>query len=215
MSLVALGHVGSSQTRDRPCIPCTGRQMFNPCTSREAQGLGFPRMHLGGPEHSVCSSHEGEPMTAMRCGLWMCDVCSITSVFLSQWQIPACFTFTCLLHIFIFKSSRDQKVCALPGCTGVRKSMLWVVPSLYQEWRCTVEKWGEGTVSILRGGALSLTHTRSPSPSIKCLLWRFWGDSTSSNNLQSQSYFLTFLALALMVLSILEGISQTYKQMYL
>lgn len=152
MSLVALGHVGSSQTRDRPCIPCTGRQMFNPCTSREAQGLGFPRMHLGGPEHSVCSSHEGEPMTAMRCGLWMCDVCSITSVFLSQWQIPACFTFTCLLHIFIFKSSRDQKCVHFLAAQELERACCELFPFYTRsggaQWRSGERElwafWGEG-----------------------------------------------------------------------
>ena len=33
--LVALQHVGSSQTRDRTRVPCTGRQVLNHWTSRE------------------------------------------------------------------------------------------------------------------------------------------------------------------------------------
>ena len=35
-------HVGSSQTRARPRVPCIGRQILNHCTTREAQkGLYF------------------------------------------------------------------------------------------------------------------------------------------------------------------------------
>ena len=33
--LVALWHVGSSQTRDQTCVPCTGRQILNHWTTRE------------------------------------------------------------------------------------------------------------------------------------------------------------------------------------
>ena len=35
MGLVALRHVGSSQTRDRTCVPCIGRWILNHCTTRE------------------------------------------------------------------------------------------------------------------------------------------------------------------------------------
>ena len=138
-----------------------------------------------------------------------------------------CFTFTCLLHIRMFASYLH--VCFTFACLrvgGIRRCVHFLAAQELERACCELFplhtrsrgaqcRGGEGTVSILRGGFISLTHTRSPSPSIKCLLWRFWSDSKSSNNLQSQSYFLTFLALALMVLSILEGISQTYKQMYL
>ena len=34
----ALRHVGSSQTRARTRVPCIGRQIFNHCATREAQG---------------------------------------------------------------------------------------------------------------------------------------------------------------------------------
>ena len=34
--LVAPRHVGSSQTRARTCVPCIGRQIPNPCATREA-----------------------------------------------------------------------------------------------------------------------------------------------------------------------------------
>ena len=34
-------HVGSSQTRARTRVPCTGRQIFNHCATREAQGYYF------------------------------------------------------------------------------------------------------------------------------------------------------------------------------
>ena len=40
--LVAPGHVGSSQTRDRTCVSCVGRLTHNHWTTREA-----PRQHLG------------------------------------------------------------------------------------------------------------------------------------------------------------------------
>ena len=33
--LVALQHVGSSWTRARTCVPCTGRRILNHCTTRE------------------------------------------------------------------------------------------------------------------------------------------------------------------------------------
>ena len=36
MGLVALWHVGSSQTRARTCVPCLGRRILNHCTTREA-----------------------------------------------------------------------------------------------------------------------------------------------------------------------------------
>ena len=39
--LVALRHVGSSQTRARTRVPCIGRQILNHCATREAQGLFF------------------------------------------------------------------------------------------------------------------------------------------------------------------------------
>ena len=35
MGLVALWHVGSSQTMDRTCVPCIGRWILNHCTTRE------------------------------------------------------------------------------------------------------------------------------------------------------------------------------------
>ena len=35
--LVAPRHVGSSQTRARTSVPCTGRQILNHCATREAQ----------------------------------------------------------------------------------------------------------------------------------------------------------------------------------
>ena len=36
MGRAALRHVGSSWTRDWPCVPCTGRQVLNHWTTREA-----------------------------------------------------------------------------------------------------------------------------------------------------------------------------------
>ena len=39
--LVALRHVGSSQTRDRTCVPCIGRQILNPCATTEVPTLFF------------------------------------------------------------------------------------------------------------------------------------------------------------------------------
>ena len=37
----ALRHVGSSQTMDRTCVPCIGRQILNHWTTREAPVLCF------------------------------------------------------------------------------------------------------------------------------------------------------------------------------
>ena len=41
MGLAALKHVGSSQTRARTCVPCTGRQIPNHCAIREVPLIGF------------------------------------------------------------------------------------------------------------------------------------------------------------------------------
>ena len=41
MSLVALWHVESSQTKDETCDPCIGRWIFMHCTTREVQELCF------------------------------------------------------------------------------------------------------------------------------------------------------------------------------
>ena len=39
--LAAPQHVGSSQTRDRTCVPCSSRQILNCRTTREIQGQHF------------------------------------------------------------------------------------------------------------------------------------------------------------------------------
>ena len=39
--LVAPRHVGSSRTRARTCVPCTGRRILNHCATREAQRGSF------------------------------------------------------------------------------------------------------------------------------------------------------------------------------
>ena len=39
--LVAPRHVGSSQTRARTRVPCTGRQILNHCATREARGIFY------------------------------------------------------------------------------------------------------------------------------------------------------------------------------
>ena len=39
--LVALQHVGSSQTRARTCVPCLGRRILNHCATRETPRLIF------------------------------------------------------------------------------------------------------------------------------------------------------------------------------
>ena len=41
MGLVAPRHVGSSWTRARTCVPCTGRRILNHCATREAQDYFF------------------------------------------------------------------------------------------------------------------------------------------------------------------------------
>ena len=47
MGLAALQHVGSSQTRDRTCVPCIGRQILIHCTTREV--LNFTSFNLPPP----------------------------------------------------------------------------------------------------------------------------------------------------------------------
>ena len=37
MELVALWHMGSSQTRDRTCVPCIGRRILTHCITRDVQ----------------------------------------------------------------------------------------------------------------------------------------------------------------------------------
>ena len=41
MGLVALWHVGSSQTRVRTHVPCIGRRIPNHCATKEVQFVGF------------------------------------------------------------------------------------------------------------------------------------------------------------------------------
>ena len=41
--LVAPQHVGSSQTRDRTCVPCIGRRILNHCATREVLHILFLR----------------------------------------------------------------------------------------------------------------------------------------------------------------------------
>ena len=41
MGLVALRHVGSSQTRDWTCVPCAGRRILNRWTTREVPACSF------------------------------------------------------------------------------------------------------------------------------------------------------------------------------
>ena len=41
MGLVAPRHVGSSQTRARTCVPCTGRRILNHCATREVPSFLF------------------------------------------------------------------------------------------------------------------------------------------------------------------------------
>ena len=44
--LVALRHVGSSQTRARTCVPCIGRRIVNHRATREAQQTGLLKKPL-------------------------------------------------------------------------------------------------------------------------------------------------------------------------
>ena len=44
--LVALRHVGSSQTRARTRVPCIGRQILNHCATREALFVDFLMMAI-------------------------------------------------------------------------------------------------------------------------------------------------------------------------
>ena len=46
MSLVAPWHVGSSRTRDRTHVPCTGRQILNHCATREVLFVDFDVSHF-------------------------------------------------------------------------------------------------------------------------------------------------------------------------
>ena len=46
--LVALRHVGSSQTRDQTRVPCIGRWILNHCATREVPTLTFFKTFLGG-----------------------------------------------------------------------------------------------------------------------------------------------------------------------
>ena len=53
---VALRHVGSSQTRARTRVPCTGRQTLNNCTTREAL---FMNLKFTLPQGSTCNGCKG------------------------------------------------------------------------------------------------------------------------------------------------------------
>ena len=54
--LVALRHVGSSQTRARTRVPCIGRQILNHCATREApeKGNSYPLESVGGGRACFC-----------------------------------------------------------------------------------------------------------------------------------------------------------------
>ena len=41
LGLIALWHAGSSQTRDQTLLPCRGRQILGPCTTRKVQAYEF------------------------------------------------------------------------------------------------------------------------------------------------------------------------------
>ena len=55
--LVALRHVGSSQTRARTRVPCIGRQTLNHCATREALLLVFALSALSEKEVETIFSH--------------------------------------------------------------------------------------------------------------------------------------------------------------
>ena len=84
--LVAPQHVGSSQTRDQTCVPCTGRQILNHWTTREVklkcsitsgmwnmasvtEGLNFyfAFMHLCQKSHLGQGDHSGQHRSAASC----------------------------------------------------------------------------------------------------------------------------------------------------
>ena len=46
MGLVALRHVGSSQTRAQTRVPCIGRQILNHCATRDAKKYNFFKIDL-------------------------------------------------------------------------------------------------------------------------------------------------------------------------
>ena len=48
MGLAAPRQVGSSQTRDRTCVPCTGRWILNHCTTREVLDIFSVKKKLWG-----------------------------------------------------------------------------------------------------------------------------------------------------------------------
>ena len=70
MGLVALRHVGYSQTRDRTHVPCIGRQIPNHCTTREVHRDNiyyelFQRAEFGktcGVTKSITSQHNKTPL---------------------------------------------------------------------------------------------------------------------------------------------------------
>ena len=63
MDLVALGHVGSSRTRDRTCVPCIGRRILNQWTTREVPEIEFELRSSEPPEtllsYTVLCLHRG------------------------------------------------------------------------------------------------------------------------------------------------------------
>ena len=54
MGLVALWHVGSSRTRARTRVPCTGRRILNHCATREVPIFSFPNLYAHGHSSSWC-----------------------------------------------------------------------------------------------------------------------------------------------------------------
>ena len=54
MGLVALWHVGSSQTRDRTRVPCIGRRILKHCTTREVLHVLLNRSNYQHSTETTC-----------------------------------------------------------------------------------------------------------------------------------------------------------------
>ena len=105
MGLVAPWHVESSWTRDRTCVPCSGRHILIHCATREDQPSTFKLAFCG----NILSSVPALPDFA---GFFSPHIPSVhlaqKEINLGLWiwytKLPVCLWASVFLYIFIYKS---------------------------------------------------------------------------------------------------------------
>ena len=79
-SLVALWHVGSSRTRDRTRVPCTGRLILNHCATREVPHIIILLTSLQAPSGAKIHHYHREKSDRILIPTWQIDIIAVNSV---------------------------------------------------------------------------------------------------------------------------------------